>query len=51
MGIVFLNTKEYGPSSGEGKSQQNERPKLNREKLDTICDFIKFSSYPEPKSH
>lgn len=28
MGIVFLNTKEYGPSNGEGKSQQNERPKL-----------------------
>ena len=28
MGIVFPNTKEYGSSSGEGKSQQNERPKL-----------------------
>ena len=28
MGIVFPNTKEYGSSNGEGKSQQNERPKL-----------------------
>ena len=33
MGIVFLNTKEYGPSSGEGKSQQNERPKLTDRNL------------------
>lgn len=33
MGIVFLNTKEYGPSSGEGKSQQNERPKLTERNL------------------